>query len=63
MSYGVGGRRGLDPAWLWLWCRLAVVALIRPLAREPSYAAGTALKRQKDQKRKKNKKKKHQGGS
>ena len=29
---------------LWLWCRLAAVALIRPLAWEPPYAVGTALK-------------------
>ena len=28
---------------LWLWCRLA--AQIRPLAWEPPYAAGVALKR------------------
>ena len=31
MSYGVGHRLGLDPALLWLWCRLAASALIRPL--------------------------------
>ena len=36
------------PALLWLWCRLAVTALIRPLAWEPPYAEGAALeKRQK----------------
>ena len=29
-----------DPAWLWLWCRPAAAALIRPLAWEPPYAAG-----------------------
>ena len=29
---------------LWLWYRLAVAALIGPLAWEPPYAAGTALK-------------------
>ena len=33
-----------DLALLWLWCRLAVVALIRPLAWEPPYAMGAALK-------------------
>ena len=33
-----------DPALLWLWCRLAAVALIRPLAWEPPYATGVALK-------------------
>ena len=45
-SSGVGRRRGLDPALLWLWHRLAAVAPIRPLAFEPPYAAGVALKRQ-----------------
>ena len=44
MSYGVGHRCGLDPELLWLWCRLAAVALIRPLAWEPPYAAGVVLK-------------------
>ena len=29
-----------DLALLWLWCRLAAIALIRPLAWEPPYAAG-----------------------
>ena len=33
-----------DPALLWLWCRLAAAVLIRPLAWEPPYAAGAALK-------------------
>ena len=33
---------------LWLWWRLTAVALIRPLAWEPPYAMGAALKRQKD---------------
>ena len=36
-----------DLALLWLWCRLAAVAPIRPLAWEPPYAAGAAPKRQK----------------
>ena len=35
MSYGVGYRRCLDPALLWLWHRLAATAPIRPLAWEP----------------------------
>ena len=26
-----------DPALLWLWCRLAAVALVQPLAWEPPY--------------------------
>ena len=44
MSCGVGHRCGLDPALLWLWHRPAAVALIRPLAWEPPYAASAALK-------------------
>ena len=47
MSCGVGQRHGLDPAWLWLWCRPAATALIQPLAWELPYAEGAALKRQK----------------
>ena len=54
MSCGVGCRRGLDLAWLWLWCRLVAVAPIRPLAWEPPYAAGAALKRQKTKTKTKN---------
>ena len=50
MSCGVGCRRGLDPALLWLWHRPAATAQIRPLAWEPPYAAGAAL--EKDQKKK-----------
>ena len=33
-----------DPALLWLWHRLAVVAPIGPLAWEPPYAMSAALK-------------------
>ena len=44
MSYGVGCRRGLDLVWLWLLRRLAAVAPVRPLPWEPPYAAGVALK-------------------
>ena len=36
-----------DPALLWLWCRPAAVAPIQPLAWEPPYASGAALKGQK----------------
>ena len=43
VSYGVGRRYGLDPVLLWLWCRLAATALIRPLAWEPPYATEAAL--------------------
>ena len=45
MSSGVGRRRGSDLAGLWLWCRLAAVAPICPLAWGPPYAAGAALKK------------------
>ena len=44
MSCGVGRRRGLDLALLWLWHRLAAVALTQLLAWEPPYAEGMALK-------------------
>ena len=37
---------------MWLWYRLAAVAPIRPLAWEPPYAAGAALKREKTKKKK-----------
>ena len=47
MSCGVGLRFGLDPPLLWLWYRPAAVAPISPLAWEPPYAAGAALKSQK----------------
>ena len=52
MSCGVGHRCGLDPALLQLWRRPAAVASIQPLAWEPAYAAGAALKRQKEEKKK-----------
>ena len=52
MSCGVGCRHSSDLALLWLWHRPAAVALIRPLAWEPPYPMGAALKRQKDQKQK-----------
>jgi len=51
MSCGVGRRRGLDPALLWLWCRPAATAPVRPLAWEPPYAAGAALEKAKRQKK------------
>ena len=40
---------------LWLWYRLAAVSPIRPLAREPPYAMGVALKKSKKTKKKKKK--------
>ena len=45
MSYGVGRRGSSNLALLWLWCRPAATALIRPLAWEPPYAAGAGLKK------------------
>ena len=57
MSYGVGCRRGLDLALLWLWCRLAVTSLIWPLAWEPPHAMQKALKTKKIKKIKLHKKK------
>ena len=53
MSYAVGCRRGSDPVLLWPWRRLAATTPIRPLAWEPSHAAGAALETAKRQKKKK----------
>ena len=47
MSCGVGHRHGSDPALLWLWRRLAAIALIGLLAWKPPYAVGVVLKRKK----------------
>ena len=47
MTCGVGCRHDSDPASLWLWCRPAATAPFRPLAWEPSYAAGAALEKDK----------------
>ena len=55
MSCGVGCRRGLDLALLWLWCRPVATALILPLAWEPPYAVGTAQENGKMTKKKKKK--------
>ena len=52
MSCGVGQRHGLDPMLLWLWCRLAAVALIQPLAWEPPYAVGADLRSKKSKNKK-----------
>ena len=51
MNCGVDQRCSSDPALLWLWCRLAAAAPIQPLAREPPYAAGAALKKEKEKKK------------
>ena len=53
MSYGIGCRHGSDMVLLWLWRRPAATALIRPLAWEPPYATGAALKDKKTKKKKK----------
>ena len=45
VSCGVDHRCGSDLALLWLWLRLAAVALIQPLAWETPYAMGVALKK------------------
>ena len=47
VSCGVGRGYSSDLVWLWLWHRPAAAALIQPLAWEPPYVAGAALKRQK----------------
>ena len=47
---GIGLRCSSSPALLWLWHRLAAVVLIQPLAWEPPYATGEALKKQKTKK-------------
>ena len=54
MSCGVGCSHGSDPVLLWLWCRLAATALIRPLAWEPPYALGAALQKAKTHTQKNN---------
>ena len=50
MSCGIGHRHGSDPTLLWLWYRPVITALSAHLAQEPRYAAGVALKRQKQNK-------------
>ena len=51
MSCGVGHRHCSDPMLLWLWWRPAATALIGPLAWEPPYAMGVALKKTKKKKK------------
>ena len=51
-SCGVGHRHCSDLALLWLRCRPAAAAPIRPLAWEPPYAECAALKGQKTKKKK-----------
>ena len=51
MSCGVGHRHLWNLTLLWLWCRPEAIALIQPLAWEPPYGEGMALKRQKKKKK------------
>ena len=51
MSCGVGYRHGSDLALLWLSRKSAATALIRPLAWEPPYAMGVALKKESNKQR------------
>ena len=51
VNCGVGSRCGSDLALLWLWCKPAAAAPIRPLAWEPPYATGAALKSKKKKKK------------
>ena len=48
VSCGVGHQLSSDPGWLWLWCRTAAAAPIRPQAWERAYAAGAALEKTKN---------------
>ena len=50
MSCGVGHRGSLNPVLLGLWYRPAAMALIHPLAWEPPYVMGRALKKKKKKK-------------
>ena len=60
-SCGVGCIHGLDLVLLWLWCRPAAVASIGPLTWEPPYAAGVALKGQKDKRERERKEGRKEG--
>ena len=57
VSCGVGRRHGLDSVLLWLWWRPAATAPIQPLAWEPPYTSGMALKSRKKKKKEKKKRK------
>ena len=54
MSCGVVSIHGLDPTLLWLWCWLAAISLIQPLAWKLPYAACMAPKRKKKLAKKRN---------
>ena len=51
MSCDVGCKCGLDLKLLWLWLRPAAAAPICPLAWDPPYATGMALKKTKKKKK------------
>ena len=57
VSGDIGCRLSSDLALLWLWLCLASAAPIRTLAWEPPYAAGAALKSQKQTNKQTNKQK------
>ena len=52
----VGHRQSSDLVLLWLWHRLAAVAMIQPLVWELPYATGVTLKNKQTQKKAKQKK-------
>ena len=57
VSPGMGHRCGSNPKFLWLWCRLAVAALIWPLAWDLPYATGVCpIKQNKNKNKNKNNK-------
>ena len=58
MNCGVGCRGSSHLELLWLWCRPATTALIRPLAWEHPYATGAALKNETNKQTNKQKMKK-----
>ena len=55
MTCGVGRKSDSDLVVLWLWCRPAAVAPIRPLAWEPPHAVGATPKGKNKQTKKKGK--------
>ena len=61
MSCGVGHRHSVDLLLLWLWCRPAAAALIRPLAWELPYTMGVALKKDKKREKKERERERKEG--
>ena len=51
MSCGIGHKYGSDSTLLWLWYRPGATAPIQPLAWEPPYASGAAIKKKKKKKK------------